>query len=72
MNARGWAIVAKRHADGSYGIFGIDGCANTELLEDLGPVTREEAHRERDRWEAECVENEVEKAERAAGWDPNP
>ncbi len=64
-----WSIVVKPTGR-TFSIFGmVDG--EEELLEGgfFDPAVAEEA---RASWERECLQSEVEDAERKAGWDPNP
>lgn len=55
---------------GVYVQLAADGSAQ-ELLEG-GFFTRAAANEARDLWAIDLLNNEVEQAERAAGWDPKP
>lgn len=69
-----WALhVYRNHKSNTFGVYvqpGKDGTAQ-ELIEG-GFFTRMAANHARNRWERELLQDEVEKAERKAGWDPNP
>jgi hypothetical protein len=67
--AKSWSIEVQKQGRG-WGVFGIAG--DTQELIEGGFFSRAAAESCRDRWERECLQDEVEKAERAAGWDPNP
>lgn len=55
---------------GRWGVFGVT-AQGAELIEG-GFFQRAAADRARARWERECLQSDVEDAERRAGWDPNP
>ena len=59
---RTWSVFAEP---------GNDGTAQEELVEG-GFFDLAAACRARDHWEQELLQDQVEKAERKAGWDPNP
>ena len=72
---KGYAIEVRKTGR-TFGVFGITftgdgGELSAELIEG-GFFTRPAADACREQWERECVQSEVEDAERRAGWDPNP
>jgi hypothetical protein len=67
---RNWSIVVKKTGR-TYGVYGRIAGQPDDLIEG-GFFSKAVAETARDNWERECVQNEVEDAERHAGWDPNP
>ncbi len=67
---RNWSIDIKQTGR-TFGVFGIVPGKPDELLEG-GFFCRAAAEKACAIWERECLQNEVELAERNAGWDPRP
>jgi len=67
---REWAIVVGQTGR-TWSVFGVVRGSSDDLIEG-GFFTLDAANEARDRWIAECTQDEVEAAERHAGWDPNP
>ena len=65
-----WEIVVKPQGR-TWGVFGRVPDRPDELLEG-GFFDRGYAELARESWERQCLQDEVEQAERKAGWDPNP
>ena len=68
-----WNIIVTKSPSGR--TWEVRGVVRSKGVNDFlegGFFTREAAENCRARWERQCIQDEVEKAECAAGWDPNP
>ncbi len=65
-----WKIEVQKQGN-RWGVYGISADGKQELIEG-GFFERSAANECREELVRDCLQNEVEAAERAAGWDPNP